>query len=63
MFSVRKGGKEHTFRGTSQVERFFKTMRTLILGKSIGVDTAHRAIATAVRRINVSELRSRLQVS
>ncbi len=62
MFSVRKGGKEHTFRGTSQVERFFKTMRTLILGKSIGVDTDW-AIATAVRRINVSELRSRLQVS
>jgi hypothetical protein len=53
IFITLKDGTEKTVRSTSQVERFFKTTRSLILGKSIAVDSAHHALMTEVYRINV----------
>lgn len=53
MWMTKADGSEHTIRSTSQVERFFKSMRTLIMGKSLSIETAHWAVMKEIHRINV----------
>lgn len=48
-----QNGGWHSARGTSQVERFFKSVRQEIVGKSVAPQTAHFALTTLVHRTNV----------